>query len=55
MDRLIDLLMTTLLGVADYLTRSHAPSDRVSEAAESPVPHIRFSREDQMVEGDLFP
>ncbi len=54
MDRLIDMMMTSLLRLADYLTRSHAPSDRASEATESPVPRIRFSREDQMVEGDLF-
>ena len=56
MDRLIDLGMTKLFQLAEYVC-SRCSLDKSEPAAAQPqqvVQTIRFSNEDKMVEGELF-
>ena len=56
MDRLIDLGMTKLFQLAEYVC-SRCSLDKGEPAAAQPqqvAPTIRFSNEDKMVEGELF-
>ena len=54
MERIVDLIMTRLFQLAEYVCGRC--SFLVDEPAtpQEVVPKIRFSNEDKMVEGDLF-
>ena len=54
MERIVDLIMTRLFRLAEYVCVKC--SFLMSEPAtpQKVVPTIRFSNEDKMVEGDLF-
>ena len=60
MDALIDLAMTKLFQLAEYVCDKTAMERVESDACinscerEDFVPTIRFSKEDRMVEGELF-
>ena len=54
MDKVIDLAMSKLFQLAEYVC-SRFPSVADEPAAKQEVvPTIRFTNEDKMVEGDLF-
>ena len=57
MDKLIDLGMTKLFQLAEYVCAKIgvAPAPAAPAVAPQPAtPTIRFSNEDKMVEGELF-
>ena len=55
MDKLIDISMSKLFQLAEYLTGLCAfPAEKPAEVPKPVVPTIRFSQEDKMVEGELF-
>ena len=59
MDNLIDLGMTRLFQLAEYVCsrcgfEEAEPVKPKTEKVESKSPTIRFSKEEKMVEGDLF-
>ena len=54
MDRVVDLAMTKLFQLAEYVC-SRCSSEADEPAASHEVaPTIRFTNEDKMVEGELF-
>ena len=53
MDRLIDKFLTSLLTMAGRITGKCLPPSDEPEAPQPP-PVIRFSKEDRVIEGDLF-
>ena len=54
MDKVIDLAMTKLFQLAEYVcSRCSSVMDEPA-AKQEVVPTIRFTNEDKMVEGDLF-
>lgn len=57
MDKFTDIFLSKLFELAEHVlgkssTTYHMP--RHEPKAEMPVPTIRFSRDDRMVEGELF-
>mgnify|MGYP006916085999 CR=1 FL=1 len=56
MERLIDLGMTKLFQLAEYVCNrcSLDKSEPAAPQSQPVVPTIRFSKEDRMVEGELF-
>ena len=59
MNKLVDLMMTKLFQLAEYVCSKYSLSS--SEPAAKPIvkkkvdtPTIRFSNDDKMVEGELF-
>jgi hypothetical protein len=57
MERMIDIAMTKLFQLAEYVCRrcSSAEDEPAATAkSENIIPTIRFSNEDKMVEGELF-
>ena len=54
MDKVIDIAMTKLFQLAEYVcTRCSSTTDEPATTQEI-VPTIRFTNEDKMVEGELF-
>jgi len=56
MDKITDLMMTKLFQLAEYVcNRCSSPTSEPAAPQSQPVtPTIRFSKEDKMVEGELF-
>ena len=56
MDRLIDLGMTKLFQLAEYVCRrcSLEKGEPAEPQPQTVAPTIRFSNEDKMVDGELF-
>lgn len=53
MDRLIDRFLSSLLLMAERITGHCLPPADEPKAPQTP-PIIRFSKEDRVIEGDLF-
>ena len=54
MDRVVDLVMTKLFQLAEYVCSRCSFLVGEPAAKQEVVPTIRFTNEDKMVEGDLF-
>lgn len=54
MDRVVDLAMTKLFQLAEYVCSRCSFLVGEPAAKQEVVPTIRFTNEDKMVEGDLF-
>ena len=54
MDKVIDLAMTKLFQLAEYVCKRCSFLVGEPAAKQEVVPTIRFTNEDKMVEGDLF-
>jgi hypothetical protein len=54
MDKVIDLAMTKLFQLAEYVCNRCSFLVGEPAATQEVVPTIRFTNEDKMVEGDLF-
>ena len=54
MNRVIDLVMTKLFQLAEYVCSRYSSILDESAASHEVAPTIRFTNEDKMVEGDLF-
>lgn len=54
MNRVIDLVMTKLFQLAEYVCSRCSFLVGEPAATQEIVPTIRFTNEDKMVEGDLF-
>lgn len=54
MNRVIDLVMTKLFQLAEYVCSRCSFLVGEPAAKQEVVPTIRFTNEDKMVEGDLF-
>lgn len=53
MEKLIDKFLTSLLTMAERITGKCLPPTDEPKAPQTP-PVIRFSKEDRVIEGDLF-